>query len=69
MNNSSDIVKLTHDKTLVNSILVATNVLTCLSEGIDRLSDIADRLSLKKPTLHRVLKTLEVAGLVVVINC
>lgn len=50
---------------IVNSIARATGVLMCLSEGVSRVSDIAKRLNLNVATVHRLLKTMEMLGLVV----
>jgi IclR family KDG regulon transcriptional repressor len=46
----------------INSIIRATDILTCLSEGIAKLTDISQKLELSKGTTHRFLKTLEIAG-------
>jgi DNA-binding IclR family transcriptional regulator len=49
----------------VNSINRAARILILLGGGINRLSDIHERLDLTKGTTHRLLKTLESSGLVV----
>ena len=48
----------------VNSITKGANILRILSEGTDRISDLSNRLSLSKSTAHRLLKSLEISGLV-----
>jgi DNA-binding IclR family transcriptional regulator len=44
---------------LINSIARGADVLRCLSTGVDRISDISERLALSKSTVHRLLKSLE----------
>ena len=48
----------------VNSVLRGAEILKCLSEGIDRITDISGKLQLAKGTVHRLLKTLEISKLV-----
>lgn len=50
---------------IINAIVRGTNVLQCLSDGIDRIADISQKLQLSKSTTHRLLKTLESTGLAV----
>jgi DNA-binding IclR family transcriptional regulator len=49
---------------IVNCIIKAVDILRNLSEGVDRISDITERLHLSKSTAHRLLKTLEMSELV-----
>jgi DNA-binding IclR family transcriptional regulator len=49
---------------IVNSITKGVDILRNLSEGVDKISDISKGLHLSKSTAHRLLKTLEMAGLV-----
>jgi DNA-binding IclR family transcriptional regulator len=49
---------------LVNSISRGTEILKCLSNGIDRITDLSDTLGLSKSTAHRLLKSLETCSLV-----
>ena len=49
---------------IVNSITRGANILRSLSDGIDRVSDLSSKLDLKKSTVHRFLKSLEMSGLV-----
>lgn len=46
----------------VNSILRGAEILRCLSEGIDRISDISKRTLMSKSTVHRLLKSLIASG-------
>jgi len=48
----------------VNSVRLAVDVLKCLSSGNTRVTDIALKLGISKSTAHRLLKTLESAGMV-----
>lgn len=50
---------------IVNSITRGTDILKGLSYGIDRISDISDKLRLSKSTVFRLLKSFEVSGLVI----
>lgn len=50
--------------TIVNSITKGADILRSLSEGIDRVSDISQKLRISKSTSHRLLKSLEKSGLV-----
>ncbi len=43
----------------IRSINRAVDILTCLSDGIDTLIDITATTGLSKPTVYRILKTLE----------
>ncbi len=47
----------------VNSILRGAEILRCVSEGIDRISDISKRTRMSKSTVHRLLKSLAASGL------
>jgi len=42
-----------------SSLVRAANVLICLGEGINNVTDIADRCKLSKATVHRLLNTLK----------
>jgi DNA-binding IclR family transcriptional regulator len=48
----------------LKSVQLAVEVLKCLSGGDNRLSDIARRLNLSKSNVYRLLKALEVSGMV-----
>ena len=50
---------------IINAIVRGSDVLQCLSEGINRIADISQKLQLSKSTTHRLLKTLERTGLAV----
>lgn len=43
----------------------AVKVITCISEGFNGVVDIADRLSLSKATVHRILRALQESGVVI----
>lgn len=49
---------------VVNSISRCVDILKTLSNGIDRIKDISCELQLSKPTVHRILRTLEMSELV-----
>jgi DNA-binding IclR family transcriptional regulator len=49
---------------IVNSVLRSAEILKVLSDGIDRISDLSNRLNLSKSTIHRFLKSLEASGFV-----
>lgn len=49
---------------IVNSITKGVDILRSLSDGIDRVSDLSNRLHLRKSTVHRFLKSLEMSELV-----
>ena len=49
---------------IVNSVLKSGEILRVLSDGVDRISDLSNRLNLSKSTTHRFLKSLEIAGFV-----
>ena len=49
---------------IINSITKGADILRSLSDGIDRISDLSDRLHLRKSTVHRFLKSLQMSGLV-----
>jgi IclR family KDG regulon transcriptional repressor len=49
---------------IVNSITRGADILRCLSEGMDRITDLSGRLRLSKSTIHRFLKSLEMSSLV-----
>lgn len=48
----------------INSIARAAEVLKCLSNGVTQLSEISRRLDVNKATIHRILKTLEMKGMI-----
>lgn len=48
----------------VNSIIKGAEILKILAEGIGRISDLSNRLQFNKSTVHRLLKSLEMSGLV-----
>jgi IclR family acetate operon transcriptional repressor len=50
---------------VINSVARSAEILKCLSVGVSRLTDIANRLRLNKAAVHRILNTLEIKGLVV----
>jgi DNA-binding IclR family transcriptional regulator len=50
---------------LINSISRAIKVIQCLGEGLNGVVEIAERLSLSKATVHRILQTLESTGMVI----
>jgi len=43
---------------IIHSITKGADILISLSDGIDRISDLSDRLHLGKGTVHRSLKSL-----------
>jgi DNA-binding IclR family transcriptional regulator len=43
----------------IRSVYRAINIIVCLSNGINTLTDIANHTKLTKPTVYRLLKTLE----------
>lgn len=43
----------------IRSVFRAVNILICLSNGVNTLTNIADCCKLTKPTVYRLLKTLE----------
>lgn len=47
---------------VISSILRASEILKCLSEGIGKISEISRKLQYNKATVHRVLKSLEKIG-------
>jgi DNA-binding IclR family transcriptional regulator len=49
---------------IVNSISKSAEILKHLSDGVDRFIDLSMSLQLSKSTTHRLLKTLEMTGLV-----
>jgi len=49
----------------VKSIFRAANVLNCISEGQNSLTEIAESCELSKSTVHRLLQTLVESGIVV----
>ena len=49
---------------MVNSVYRAAEILSMLSVGKNRITDIGKELSLSKSTTHRLLKTLENCGFV-----
>jgi len=48
---------------LTASVVYASEILKCLADGVERLTDITHRLKLNKATVFRLLKTLESSGL------
>jgi DNA-binding IclR family transcriptional regulator len=50
---------------LINSIARGADVLKSLSGGLDRVSDISERIQLSKSTVHRLLKSLEKSEFVI----
>jgi DNA-binding IclR family transcriptional regulator len=48
-----------NNHTLIRSVHRAVNILTCLGDGTNTLTDIAIATKLAKPTVYRLLKTLE----------
>ena len=44
---------------LTASVVYASEILKCLADGVERLTDITHRLKLNKATVFRLLKTLE----------
>ena len=48
----------------IKSVRLAVDVLKCLGNDSERLSNISSRLGLSKSTVHRLLKTLEASGMV-----
>ena len=50
---------------IIASITRGADILKTLSNGTDRVSDISTRLQLSKSTVHRLLKSLEMSGLVI----
>jgi len=49
---------------IVYSVIRAMDVLKALAGGLTRVTDICNRLGLSKPTVHRLLRTLEFSDLV-----
>lgn len=49
---------------IVNSVAKSTDILRSLYSGLERVSDLSDKLHLSKSTIHRFLKTLEASELV-----
>jgi DNA-binding IclR family transcriptional regulator len=49
---------------MVNSVFRAADILSMISEGKNRITDIGKELHLSKGTAHRLLKTLEKCGFV-----
>jgi DNA-binding IclR family transcriptional regulator len=48
---------------IINSITKGADILRSLSDGIGRVSDLSDQLHLRKSTVHRFLKSLQMSGL------
>jgi DNA-binding IclR family transcriptional regulator len=48
--------------TRINSVARAMDIMEMVSQGVSRLTDISNRLGLKKSTTHGLLKTLERGG-------
>ena len=54
------------DKSItVKSIIRAVDILKCLRDGLDSITEISKQLNLGKGTVHRLLKTLEDSGFVI----
>ncbi len=49
----------------VNTILKASDILKCITDGINQSSHIAGKLNLSRSTTHRLLKTLQAAEFVI----
>lgn len=47
-----------------NSISKAVDILRILSEGLNRVSDLSNKLNISKGTTHRILKSLEISRMV-----
>jgi DNA-binding IclR family transcriptional regulator len=47
----------------INSVVRAIDIIDLISKGVNRLTDISNRLNLKKTTTHGLLKTLDIRGL------
>ena len=47
------------NQTVIRSVHRAINILVCLSNSVNTLTDISDCTKLTKPTVYRLLKTLE----------
>lgn len=52
-------IKIKNNHTSIRSVYRAVNILICLSDGINTLTEITTATGLSKPTVYRVLKTLE----------
>jgi len=52
-------MKLNQKPSAVRSIYRAVDILVCLSKGVNTLTDITNGTKLTKPTVYRILKTLE----------
>lgn len=50
---------------MINVLDRAVKVIICLSEGLNGVIEIANRLSLSKATVHRILQTLEKSEMVI----
>lgn len=48
----------------LNSIRKGADILRSLSEGVERISDLSNKLHLSKSTIHRLLKSLEISDFV-----
>ena len=48
----------------IKSVLKAANILKSLSQGVSRVTDLSKQLHLNKSTAYRLLRSLEIAGLV-----
>jgi|GEM_PF-775072 len=58
-------MKLYKVTTMISSVNRAVKVIQSLGEGLNGVVDIADKLSLSKATVHRILQTLEASGMVI----
>jgi len=52
------------DRKIINSIIKGARILRSLLNGINRVSELSKELQLSKSTTHRLLKSLEMAGMV-----
>lgn len=67
MNNSKDGRKqsdINKKETAVQSIQRAADILNCISDNVNSVTDIAARCNLSKSTVHRLLKALSESSLV-----
>ncbi len=48
-----------------NSVIRAASILVCLGQGINNITDIAEKCAVSKATVHRILKSLETAKLAI----
>jgi len=55
----------TRDPLIVKSVVRTSDILKCLGDGAETLTDISNRVNLSKATTYRLLKTLKASGFVV----